>query len=128
MENGTLVINGLTCDGATSKGSSHGPVPSSLTVTYSDVDYNSGRTADGMMHRNRKGTKVSLDIEFPPMSPTKVKRVLRAVSAKKFSVKYLDPKANARITKSFYCGDRSVPVFNYGLGVYDSMSFSLVEY
>lgn len=124
MKDSTLVINGLSCDG----GASNGPVPSSLTVTYADIDYNSGRTADGLMHRNRKGTKVTLDIEFPPSKPVFVKRVLRAVAAKKFSVEYLDPKSNSRITKKFYCGDRAVPVFNYAIGYYDSMSFSLVEY
>lgn len=107
------------------------PMPSTLEVGYQDVDYDSGRTADGMMHRNRvAASKRKLNVGWPAskISSNLVKTVLNAVYPEKFTVTYLDPMKGEMMTGDFYVGDRVVPVYNYALGMYDAFSFGLVEY
>lgn len=114
--NASLVINGVTM-----------PMPASMTIGYQDVDYDSGRTADGTMHRNRVGQKVKLSIEWPHMHPAEVKKVLQAVKPTWMQVTYLDAETNSRKTKTMYAGDRSSPVYNYTLGLYSPISVDLIE-
>ena len=114
--NASLVIDSVTM-----------PMPSTLTIGYQDVDYDSGRTADGTMQRNRVAQKVKLQIEWPHMKPADVKKVLQAVTPVWMQVTYLDPLTNSRKTKTMYAGDRTAPVYNYTLGVYSPISVDLIE-
>lgn len=111
-----LVINGVTV-----------PTPASLQIGYQDVDFDSGRLANGDMERNRVGVKVKLSITWPPMGRADVKKVVNACEPQFFNVTYLDPKTDSRQTKVMYAGDRTVPVYNYTLGLYDSMSYDVIE-
>lgn len=104
------------------------PTPSGLEVSIQDVDYDSGRTADGTMHRNRVGIKRKLKITWPPQRPEGVAQILQSVYDPEFTVDYLDPYLGTMATGTFYAGDRSAPMFNYYLNLYDSMSFDLIEY
>lgn len=98
-----------------------------LTVTYQDVDLESGRAADGTMKRNRVGVKRSISITTPALPPSKVSAILNAVSPESFSVEFYDPKRGERTTGTFYAGDRPAPVYSDYLNLFDSMSIELVE-
>lgn len=104
------------------------PTPSGLEVSIQDVDYDTGRTADGMMHRNRVGIKRKLKITWPPQHPEGVAKILRAVYDSAFTVTYLDPYEGTMVSGTFYAGDRSAPMLNYSLNLYDTMSFDVIEY
>lgn len=101
--------------------------PQTMKVAVQDVDFESGRTADGTMRRNRVGVKRKISLEFPPMSTAEVSKVLNAVSAQFFQVTYLDPVEGRESTRMFYVGDRTVPVYNFALDIWDKLSFDLVE-
>lgn len=126
ITNGTLVIGPFTFNGG--NGVAEGPIPSALEISIQDVDFDSGRTADGTMHRNRVAVKKKLKITWPAMTPEKVSRCLQAVESTSVRVTFLDPLTNTRYSGNFYAGDRTVPVFNYHLGIYDSFSYDLIEY
>lgn len=126
ITNWTLVIGSCIFDGSTAPG--HGPIPSKLKVDIQDVDFDSGRTADGVMHRNRVATKYKIELGWPAMEPDKVARCLQAVTADQFQVTFLSPLTNSSYTGTFYAGDRSVPVYNYQIGLYDAFGFNLVEF
>ena len=119
--------------------------PSKMILGHQDVDLDSGRTTDGTMVRNRKGSKVQLQLTFPPMRTSDMASVLRAVSTfgtisdsgfkgsqSFFRVTYTDPRAGSsddgyRVTKWFYSGDRSAPCYNEELGLWEEMTVDLVE-
>ena len=104
-------------------------VPSKMTVLIQDVDYDSGRTADGLMHRNRVSIKRKLEFTFPPTSDeVGLSGILAQFGTESFYLKYFDPQAGAAQTRRFYTGDRSMPVYNFKLKLWDSMTFNVVEY
>lgn len=104
-------------------------IPNSMKYLYQDVDYDSGRVADGTMTRNRQGMKAKLDFTFPPTKDEgDISALLNSVSPVAFYMQYYDPLTNGRVTKKFYVGDRTVPVYNFALEIWESISFNVVEY
>lgn len=110
--------------------------PQSLTIGYQDVDYNSGRAADGTMYRNRVANKVKLQISWPPMTPDEAKTVMNAASAETFQVTYYDLRNGSApsylVTGTFYCGDQSAPIYSFnhdgaGSTLVSNVSFDLIE-
>lgn len=119
--------------------------PSKMVLGHQDVDLDSGRATSGTMIRKRKGSKVQLQLTFPPMTTAQMAAVLRAVSTfgtitdsgfegtqSFFQVTYTDPRAgvasnNYRVTKWFYAGDRSAPCYSEELGLWEEMTVDLVE-
>lgn len=104
------------------------PTPSVLEVGIQDVDFDTGRTADGMMHRNRVSVKRKIKVGWPASPPERVSQILSAVWNDSVTVTYLDPQIGGMATGTFYAGDRVAPMFNYSLMLYDAFSFDLVEF
>ena len=102
--------------------------PQEMMVRIQDVDFDSGRTADGTMHRNRVNVKRKIELKFPPMSTQEISKVLKAVDGESFTVTYLDPYDGAEATRTFYSGDREAPVYNFALNIWKSCSFNLIEF
>lgn len=104
-------------------------IPSKMTVLIQDVDYDSGRTADGYMHRNKVSVKRKLEFTFPPTSDESgMSTLLNQFGQDSFYLKYFDPQTSSVQAKRFYTGDRTMPVYNFLLGLWDSMTFNVVEY
>lgn len=106
------------------------PDPSSLQWGIQSVsDSNAGRTTDGKMHVNLITRKRKLELSWSGVDFATASEILRAVNPETFNVTYLDALTNTRLTKEFYVGDRSAPVYSYcdGYQWYSNVSFNLIE-
>lgn len=92
--------------------------PSKMQVDIGDIDGETTRTARGNLIRDRIGTKRKINCVFPPMTQSEMSTLLGAVSGVFFSVLYQDPILGMT-TKTFYVGDRNVPMYRFGNGTTD---------
>lgn len=120
--NHMLMINGIAI-----------PSPSKFNITYNDLDTEeTGRSMDGNLHRDVIGTNFrTIDLEWRTMEREDLKKLLKALSNKTFSVVYYDPIHDAKITKTMYAGNRKVDMYNYvidnGKPLWLDISVSLIQ-
>ena len=104
------------------------PCPSAFEYKLSDVSSaDAGRTEDGKMHKMRIAQKVHLELSWNYITTDDVSLILNLFDPEYISVQYLDPKANAYVTKTFYVGDRSAPAYNTRMGLWTNVSFNIIE-
>lgn len=106
------------------------PDPSSLQWGLQTVsDQNAGRTTDGKMHVNQITQKRKLELSWSGVSFAVASEILKAVNHETFNVTYLDALTNTRLTKEFYVGDRTAPVYSYSDGYkwYSNVNFNIIE-
>ena len=106
------------------------PDPSSLQWGLQTVsDQNAGRTTDGKMHVNQITQKRKLELSWAGVSFAVASEILKAVNHETFNVTYLDALTNTRLTKEFYVGDRTAPVYSYcdGYKWYSNVNFNIIE-
>lgn len=104
--------------------------PSSLTYGLKDISASdSGRTDDTIMHKNRVGQKVTLDLSWSGPTPEEASEILKAFDPEYIEVTYHDPKENKMVTKTFYSGDKKAPVKIWTVNQkrYESISFNIIE-
>ena len=107
------------------------PCPSKFEYGIQDVSAaDSGRTEDALMWKNRVAQKVKINLEWLAVSDADAATILNAFDPEYFNVTYHDPKANAVVTKTFYCGDRNAPFYwwmdNAGWS-FRNISFNIIE-
>lgn len=75
------------------------------------------------------GIKYKLQLEWPPLSRAQATVVDNAVTPAFFNVTFLDPGSNTRITRTFYAGTPTYPVYSYvdGVNTYSGVSVDLIE-
>src|SRR5690554_1012022 len=91
--------------------------PKSCTVGIYDLDDQTSRNANGDLIRDRIAIKRKLDNEWGPLRAGDMAILLQAVSSVFFPVEYFDPQVGDYVTKTFYVGDRSSPVYTVRNGV-----------
>lgn len=106
--------------------------PSVFTPKIQDISNpDSGRTLDGIMHKNMLTSKITIDLEWWMTTPAETAAILNAFEAQEyFTVTYNDPRnANAQVTKTFYLGDREAPVKIWTVNSkrYESVAFTIIE-
>lgn len=94
-----------------------------IDVSASDA----GRTEDGLMHKKKIRTVDGITLEWAYPTTTELKAILAAFSAEYISITYLSPTAGDFVTKTFYVGDRSSPMYNSTLNRWENISFKIVE-
>lgn len=117
----TLIIGGVTMPTLAENG---------LTVTKEKIwSANTGRTVSGYMVGDMVAIKYKLQCTWPALSRDDVRLIDAAVTQPYFSVTFTDPATNSRVTKQFYAGTPTYPVFRYDCGVktYDGVTVDLVE-
>ena len=104
--------------------------PSEYHWSLQDVsEPDAGRTEDALMHKLRITQKVKLQLSWNNIKTEDASAILTAFNPEYITVEYLDPKAGGYLTKRFYVGDRSAPMYNntiYG-GVWSNVSFNIIE-
>lgn len=105
------------------------PDPSEFQVDIMDIDDDTTRNAKGDLIRNRIATKRKLICEWPALKMAQTSLILKAVKNALFEVEYPDPMEGKRLTKTFYVGDRQMPVYSVINGVvqWEGLSMNLVE-
>lgn len=111
------------------------PDPSEINGQTADVDTSAERDTTGYLHRNRVGTKVTMEMKWKVLDWAMVQTILTAVSPDAFQLTFPDPNTGAHRTGTFYAGNRKWPAVwmpawksVYGEGWYADLSFSLIEY
>lgn len=101
--------------------------PQGLELTVAAVDYESGRSASGNMKRNMLGTCYTYKVTMPPSNTDAVRAGLRELLDAYQTCTFFDPIAGGNRTATYYVGDRTAPVYNYTLDLWDSWSFTMIE-
>jgi len=104
--------------------------PSKMTINYQDVSSeDSGRTLDAQMHKNKIAEKVMINLSWSGTDKAVTKEVLQSFRPEYFMVEYDDPIEGIRVTKEFYCGDKSAPVLRVinGSSIFETVSFDIIE-
>lgn len=86
-----------------------------------------GRTEDTVMDKKRIGQVVGIDLEWKNVSIEDAATILTAFNPEYITVCYLDAKAGEFITSEFYVGNRNAPLYNAALGVWQSITFNIIE-
>lgn len=101
-------------------------------VVYGRYDLDSEdsfRALDGTMQRDRITTKVKLDCTWNALTDKQMSQLLKAMDAVFFDIYYFDPFEGHHITKTFYVGDRTAPVYSIANGkiIFKSFSANFIE-
>ena len=117
-----LVIGGVTMQPLKAEG---------LVITKEKIwASNTGRAANGETIGDLVAIKYKLECEWPAsISREDVAKIDEAISPAFFSVTFLDPGSNTRVTKTFYAGTPTYPVYSYanGLPTYNGVAVNLIE-
>lgn len=109
------------------------PAHNGLTFTKEPIwSSNTGRGATGKMLGDIIGYKFKLQIKWPALSQEQTSLINQAINSKAFfDVEFIDPtNSNGdKITKSFYAGTPTYPVYSYvdGLPRYVGVGVDLIE-
>lgn len=97
----------------------------------SDLDSpDAGRTLDGIMHRARITTKITLEITCRPLTTAETKIVLEAIYPEFVTVVYDDPQAGTTVTKTMYSNNNPATFAQQqtnGTYLWKGISFPLIE-
>lgn len=102
--------------------------PSSYQWTLEDVSAKgAGRTEDGTMHKMRIGQVRKCELVWSYLNYSEVSAILKAFNPEYFNVTYTDPQDGSTVTSEFYAGNRSSQMYNAELGLWTSLSLSIIE-
>lgn len=100
--------------------------PASFVWGLQDVSAsNAGRTEAVVMDKMRIGQVVKIDLSWKYLSTAEASKVLKAFNPEYIMVEYLDPLVGTYITAEFYVGDRSAPMYNCKLDLWENIAFSI---
>lgn len=106
------------------------PTPTSFSVTISDISSeNSKRNARGDMLIDRVTTKRKIEMEWEYITLEDMSLTLKLVKDIFFLVEYPDPEEGKLITKTFYVGDRTIPMYYIrdGRPIWKNVKFNFIE-
>lgn len=104
------------------------PCPTSYKWKLEDISSSdAGRTEDTVMDKKRIGQVVGIDLEWKNVSIEDAATILTAFNPEYITVCYLDAKAGGYVTSEFYVGNRNAPLYNAALGVWQSITFNIIE-
>lgn len=102
--------------------------PSSYVYKLEDISASdAGRTEDTKMDKMRIGQLVGIELSWVYLTNQEISELLTAFNPEYISVVYLDAMQGGYVTSEFYVGNRSAPLYNTRLGLWESVSFNLIE-
>lgn len=87
----------------------------------------SGRTESTKMDKKRIGQCVKLELAWNNISTAEASKILKAFNPEYINVSYLDPMRGQYRTTEFYVGDRTAPMYNAEMGLWENVSFNIIE-
>ncbi|MDD9266048.1 DUF6711 family protein [Paenibacillus sp. GCM10023248] len=105
------------------------PTPSDLTVSHQDLTKDPMRNTNGLLITEFIARKVKLELSWKFLDAEQMSQILNAIDPFYFEVTYIDPKTNSPATKTFYKGDRKMPMLDFidGTPRYKDVAFNVVE-
>lgn len=105
--------------------------PAEVSWSLQDLSSpDSGRTLDGVMHKDRVAQKVKLACKWKAMPTSEASVLLKNVNSQvNFNLTYFDVQENANRTAKFYVGDRTAPYLwiNEEAKMVETVSFDFIE-
>jgi hypothetical protein len=104
------------------------PQPSKMSISIMDIS-NAERNLAGDMLIDRITTKRKISLSWAQLTNAQIPVILQKVNPVFFSVSYPDPYTGTIQTKTFYVGDRTMPVYRYNNGaiLWEGLSLDLIE-
>ena len=105
------------------------PTPSEFGWSLQDVSAaDSGRTQDGLMHKNMVTRKEKIQLSWYAPKPDKAAQILQMFLPEYFEVTYRSPLTNTVTTKVFYRGDAQADTYWWANnGLFEKISFNIIE-
>ena len=115
------------------------PCPSSYTWDMEDTSApDAGRTLDGAMHKKRVGQVIALNLSWRHITDAEVSAILKAFNSEYVLVEHWDAMQGAFRSQwaladggtekcVFYVGNRTAPMYNKRLGLWENLSFKIIE-
>lgn len=102
--------------------------PSKYQYDLQDVSASdAGRTEAVTMDKKRIGQCVKLELAWNNISTDVASQILRAFNPEYIQVRYLDLMTGGYRTSEFYVGDRTSPMYNATLDIWENLSFNIIE-
>ena len=102
--------------------------PSSYLYKLEDVSAaDAGRTEDTVMHKKRVGQLIGLELSWKYVTTADVSVLLKAFNPEYRTVVYLDAMEGTFLESEFYVGNRSAPMYNATKGLWQNVSFNIIE-
>lgn len=102
--------------------------PSSYTYRLQDISApGAGRTEDTEMQKMRIGQAVKIDLVWNAVTTAELSAILTAFNPEYITVEYLDGLAGGFQTTEFYVGDRASPMYNAAKGLWENVTFNIIE-
>lgn len=89
-----------------------------------------GRTIDGVMHRARITTKITLELTCRPLTTSEASTVLQAIYPEYVTVVYDDPQEGTTVTKTMYSNNNPATFMQEqtdGTYKWEGITFPLIE-
>lgn len=106
------------------------PCPSEFEWSLQDVSMpDSGRDETGLMYKGLIAKKVKIRLAWWAKTPAETATILGLFQDEYFDVTYPDALENTNVTKTFYRGDQSAPVYWWEENHrrYSKVSFDIIE-
>lgn len=104
------------------------PCPSSYKLDRSDISQaKSGRTESGKMYKLKIGQYVKLELSWKYISTETLSILENIFDPEYMTIEYFDTKLGQYRTSEFYAGDRTSPMYNGELGLWESYSVNVIE-
>ena len=102
--------------------------PSKYQYDLQDVSAaDAGRTEAVTMDKKRIGQCVKLELAWNYVTTAEASAILRAFNPEYIQVRYLDLLDGNFRTSEFYVGDRTAPMYNADRGLWENLSFNIIE-
>lgn len=85
-----------------------------------------GRTEDTVMDKKRIGQLVGIELQWNKVSIADASKILKLFNPEYIKVEYLDAMQGKYVERTFYVGERSAPLYNGELGLWDNIAFNLI--
>lgn len=105
------------------------PAPAVYQWELEDISgKGAGRTeANVKMNKMRLGQVCGITLAWNGVTTAQASAILQAFNPEYVNVKYLDPLSGGYKTREFYVGNRSAPLFDARRGVWENVSFKIVQ-
>lgn len=101
--------------------------PASYQWKLEDVSSpDAGRSENGTMHKERIGQTVKIELSWNGVTTEEASAILKAFNPEYILVEYLDPMYGDYVTKEFYVGNRSAPMYNAAKNLWQNVSFNII--
>ena len=123
----TFDSSGTATEGATTLGTA---IKQPTSYRWGEEDLSradAGRTINWKMHKEKVGSIEKLELSWKGLTTAEISAILTAFDGEYFKVNFLSPKAGAFVDKYFYLGNRNAPLYNATLGLWDELSFNMIQ-